>query len=427
MLSSGANLFPMSKIWKELIHLEIEENLVYHWYTSPEGFPTLQRAVKFFEWFAASEGNLNMAFNYGVCMTLGASQAAAIVFDFIAHKFSKSKVLLLGYNYPLFERLARHYGMAIKELISYEGCTTLPSPDKVEEELSKQRPQLLVITVPNNPSGEIYTASELVRILQSASCFGSLVIIDKVGEWSVSQDPWINIGKLIITMQLQSQVILINSFSKTDSVPGFRIGYLLASSEIIEHAAKYQLSSIMNPPTFPVLPVFFSLLSRCFFIKQRFQWNHYDNLFLLNLFYRVFEVTTAIMPLSMNEKIKELFSSKKFLYAYNQYVHDCLAKFSVIRSNYEYIQNRLGNYIGEQTKLQAGFNFLVKFEPFSGTEEDEICAKLFSQTGLAILTESAFCLNRPKGNFWIRISMAAPETDFQEAVEKLVHFLSTCE
>ena len=98
MLSGGANLFPMSSVWKELLQLEIASDMAYGWYTSPEGFPTLQRAVSMWENYAASEGMFPAEKPLGshVCITLGATQAVTAVFDYVSHSFRHKSVLLVG-------------------------------------------------------------------------------------------------------------------------------------------------------------------------------------------------------------------------------------------------------------------------------------------------------------------------------------------
>lgn len=429
MLSAGANMFPMSKVWKGLIQLELEEDLVYHWYTSQEGFPLLQRSARFYEHFIASEGNLesNCFTDYEICMTLGASQAAAIVFDYIAYHFSKPKVLLLGYNYPLFERLAKYYDMQIGEIICHESNKTLPSPDLVECKISASRPTLLVITIPNNPSGEIYDTKELSEIINSANRFGTLVLIDKVGELPISSDPFVNIGKVVNELQSWHQVIIINSFSKSDSVPGFRVGYVLAAPEVIAHAATYQLRDIMNPSTFPILPIFFTFLTRCLFLADKEKWKFNDKDSLLKLFFQIFNVTTAIPPLSILKKIETLLSPESFAESYDSYTNDLLEKTNLIQFNKDYVLAALKHFITETSQLEAGFNFLIKLRPFEGKEEDKVCADLFEKTGLAILTKSAFCntpCNQcPQENFWIRVSLASPQVQFHKAIDKFKSYL----
>ena len=431
MLSGGANLFPMSSVWKELLQLEISSDMAYGWYTSQEGFPTLQRAVSMWENYAASKGMFPAEKPLGshVCITLGATQAVAAIFDYIAHNFTHKSVLLVGLNYPLFERLARHYAFKIYELLNddRELSSTLPTAAQVTSFIRATRPTIVVLVTPNNPSGEQYSEEDLAHILREAAKIETLVLLDQVGQMLIAQDSWINIGEVIVQTDTQEQAIVVNSFSKSDGVPGFRIGYLLGPKRVALHAARYQLIATMNPPTVPVIPPFFSLLVRCAHVGDQLAWLKRTNRSSLLSFARhMFEVTTAIAPPDVLEEMNQRLSCKGFEKDYMRYCHFQEEIGRAIRQNHAYVFDRLGMYISHATDLQGGFNFLVELEPFSGKDEDEICKQLFDKTAVAILTESCFRVSpRRRKNFWIRMSLAAPQDKFVSAVDKLAKFVTS--
>ncbi len=429
MLSGGANLFPVSQIWKELLELEIGSDLAYGWYTSQEGVPTLQRAVSMWENYAASLGRFpeHKPLGSNVCMTLGASQAVAAVFDFVAHSHRRKTVLLLGHNYGLFERLAHHYDFAIHELLGEDdGATTsLPSADKVAHTIRTSRPAIIVLVVPNNPSGEQYNPEDISIILQEASCNGAIVLFDQVGQMPMAQDSWINIGEIVSRTGTQAHSVLVNSFSKSDAVPGFRIGYMLAPEIIARHASKYQLMSTMNPPTVPLIPPFFSLLARCVYSGEKFKWCPKGTREkMLSFALHMFEVTTAISPTHLIEEVSRRLSNEGFDRDYELYKAWHKEVGDAIRQNHSYVLERLTKYVTRTTNLRGGFNFLIELEPFENKDEDEICRTLFDKTAVAILTESCFRVSRRlRRNFWVRISLAAPPPRFQRAVDRLAEFI----
>ena len=430
MLSGGVNLFPMSSVWKGLISLEIENDLAYGWYTSQEGFPTLQRAVSMWENYAASLGRFptQKPLGNGVCMTLGASQAVAAVFDYVSSCYPKSKVLLAGFTYPLFERCARHYQLGLNELLAEDDQDnrTLPTSQQLVDEINSKRPMLVVLTVPSNPSGEQYTFDEFKQIFSTAAEKGVLLLVDQAGQMPIAQDSWVNIENAIAQSESQEHVVLVNSFSKTDAVPGLRVGYLMGPTRVIEHASKYQLISTMNPPTFPVLPPFFSLLARCVHTGERQGWASYsDRDKLLAFAQHMFEVTAAIVPRVVADEMRSLLSGEGFAAKYDQYCHEQRNVGKAIVDNRIYLEERLASYISRTTRLQGGINYLVELEPFIGKEEDAICQKVFESTAVAILTESCFRIShRQRKNFWVRMSLAAPTDRFQAAVDRLADFLS---
>ncbi|MHB8599618.1 MAG: pyridoxal phosphate-dependent aminotransferase [Ktedonobacteraceae bacterium] len=429
LLSSGVNNFPMPRVWKELLNLEIEYDLAYHWYTAPNGFFSLRRAAKVWEAFSASEGNLHSPLlSHAVFMTIGASHAVAGIFDFIAESYNNASALILGLNYPLFERLARQYKIALLEMVNQDkdSSSTLPDVDNVVQFIISQRPELTVIAQPNNPSGEVYTEADLTKIFSAANRTGTLVLVDAVGQLPLSFDPWINVNKVILDTQAQSQVILVNSFSKTDSVPGFRVGYMLVPLKIAQHVFRYQFNSIMNPQTVPVLPIFFSFLARCIFLGEHMGWmKNEDRIGILHFFQNLFQITVAIAPENLLHEVSQILSLEGFNLLYERYVQEQIGNYQSIQQNYGYLLNTLGKYISRHTNLQGGFNCLVEFEPFAGKDEDDVCRELFETTTLAILTESCFRIYRPENreNFWVRISLASPESHFQKAIDRFKRYL----
>lgn len=429
MLSGGANLFPVSPVWKKLLDLEISSDLAYGWYTSQEGFPTLQRAVSMWENYAASRGKFPEQKPLGshVCMTLGASQAVAAVFDYWASVGGSRRVMLVGLNYPLFERLAHHYGFTVHEMIDEGGGDrTLPLVDQIACSLQAGEPTLVVLVVPNNPSGETYDLGSISQILRAVIASESLVLFDQVGQMPVAQDRWLNLGDLIVQEGAQDNAVVVNSFSKSDGVPGFRLGYLLGPEKVAQHSAQYQLLSAMNPPTVPLLAPFFSLLSRCVYTGERLGWTmHAEREHILSFARHMLEVTTAISPPTFLEEMNRRLSEKGFECDFNQYVSHQEKIGRAIKENHAYVLDRLEKYVSRATPLQGGFNFLVKLEPFAGKDEDEVCRQLFDETSVAILTESCFRVSpRRLSNFWVRMSLSAPTDRFEMAVDRLTKFLA---
>jgi aspartate/methionine/tyrosine aminotransferase len=432
ILSGGVNLFPLSAVWKELIRLEIEANLAYGWYTPKEGFPTLQHAIGMWLNSLASAGQFPREKPLGghVRLTLGASQAASMVFDFVAHTRTERKVLLLGHNYSLFERLARHYGLQIRELLGeeFQEAGSLPPPGAVLTALRQWRPDLLLLVIPNNPSGELYSTEDLARILAVAQETGTLVLLDQVGQLPIAQDCSTHIEATVVRTQTQDNVVWINSFSKSDGIPGFRLGYLMAPERIARHAAYCQLHCMTNPPTFPILPVFFALVCRCVHTGTREGWMDSHRRARLLLFARrMFEVTTAVAPRIVLDEVCHRLSPEGFARHYEQYESHQQAVGHAIHENYHHLFDGLGRYISGSTRLQGGFNFLVELAPFEGKDEDEVCDRLFTATSVGILTESCFRVSRrTRKNFWIRVSLASPTLKFRNAVGRLTNFLKTC-
>jgi aspartate/methionine/tyrosine aminotransferase len=422
MLSSGANQLSMPAIWKESLKKEIDLDFLYQWYTSSTGFQTVKRAVETYENFLFSRGNIFFKSHTHACMTIGASQAA---FYSVAYLYSIgcNKMLFIGMNYPLYERVGKRYSFGMKECRSKATHRTTPTPEEINESIVEFEPDVLVFSYPNNPSGEKYSDCEFMKILNYASNHGAYCIIDCVCNMLLSAEEVTYPEPLIVDSGMLDRTIIVNSFSKTDSVPGFRIGYVLGNKALIDYVSTQQADCIMNPQTIPVIPIWVTLLFRCLHLSIRLEQTEKQRNIIVRYFKRLFFVTTAIAPRPIKEYIEELTGTHlqtKFL----EYEREMLQKEEVYLGNHNYACEKLREFITAATNMESGFNFLIKLKPMLRFSEIDICHNLLVETGIAILTESAFSLHESQeNNYWIRISLACPCDLFISTIDKLYDYL----
>lgn len=116
--------------------------------------------------------------------------------------------------------------------------------DLMERSLSP-RTRLIVVNSPNNPSGAVLDDEEFGRIaklcrdrdvyLLSDECY-SHFLYDGRKPFSIASH-----------QDLKSQIIIAGSVSKTYSMTGWRIGYVLALPEVVQAILKLQSHSTSNP------------------------------------------------------------------------------------------------------------------------------------------------------------------------------------
>lgn len=108
-----------------------------------------------------------------------------------------------------------------------------------KEELRKafeQRPKALILCHPSNPAGKVFTREELTYIAELAEEFDTYVITDEVYEHIVYEPyEYIYFASL---PGMRKRTICCSSLSKTYSITGWRIGYIIAPKEIIEVCKK---------------------------------------------------------------------------------------------------------------------------------------------------------------------------------------------
>ena len=100
----------------------------------------------------------------------------------------------------------------------------------------EQRPKALILCNPSNPSGKVFTRQELTQIGDLAKEFDAFVITDEVYEHIV-YPPHQHIC-LATLPGMKEHTIVCNSLSKTYSITGWRLGYLLGPARVVEAARK---------------------------------------------------------------------------------------------------------------------------------------------------------------------------------------------
>ena len=107
---------------------------------------------------------------------------------------------------------------------------------KVLEEAFKQNVKALVLCNPSNPCGKVFTYDELMEIAELAKKYDTFVITDEVYE-HILYAP--NKHVYMSTLPgMKERTIVCNSLSKTYSITGWRLGYVIANPEIIDRVKK---------------------------------------------------------------------------------------------------------------------------------------------------------------------------------------------
>ncbi|HCE44747.1 MAG TPA: aminotransferase [Lentisphaeria bacterium] len=108
-------------------------------------------------------------------------------------------------------------------------------PDELRRAF-KQGPKAIVLCNPSNPSGKVFTRNELGYIAELAKEFNTFVITDEVYEHIVYKP---HVHTYIASLPgMFERTISCSSLSKTYSITGWRLGYIIAPERIINEARK---------------------------------------------------------------------------------------------------------------------------------------------------------------------------------------------
>ncbi|MCU0849030.1 MAG: aminotransferase class I/II-fold pyridoxal phosphate-dependent enzyme [Spirochaetes bacterium] len=100
----------------------------------------------------------------------------------------------------------------------------------------KQKPKALILCNPSNPSGKVFTRDELELIAELAIKYDTFVITDEVYE-HIIYEPYKHVY-IASLPGMSDRTISCSSLSKTYSITGWRLGYIIAHPSIINGARK---------------------------------------------------------------------------------------------------------------------------------------------------------------------------------------------
>lgn len=146
--------------------------------------------------------------------------------------------------------------------VSYEPCVILTQgvpviiPLKAEndfrltaEELLEavtEKTKLLVLPFPNNPTGAIMTREDLEKIAKVCIEKDIVVVSDEIYSELTYDYEHVSIAEL---PGMKERTIVINGFSKSHAMTGWRLGYACGPAEIMEQMLKIHQFAIMCAPT----------------------------------------------------------------------------------------------------------------------------------------------------------------------------------
>ena len=99
-----------------------------------------------------------------------------------------------------------------------------------------RRTRAIILNTPNNPTGKVFTREELEFIAGLCQEFDALAITDEIYEHIV-YDGAVHVPILSLP-GMRERAVLVNSMSKTYSVTGWRVGWVLAAPDLTDSIRK---------------------------------------------------------------------------------------------------------------------------------------------------------------------------------------------
>lgn len=105
---------------------------------------------------------------------------------------------------------------------------------KAAQRIIQERPRLVFVCNPNNPTGVYLGLEEIEPLAEAVAVCGALLVIDEAYLSFVS-GPWDSMG-----LPAPDNVVLLRSMTKDYALTGLRLGYAIASENVIANLQAFQ-------------------------------------------------------------------------------------------------------------------------------------------------------------------------------------------
>ncbi len=209
-------------------------------YGPAQGFQDLRQAIA--DYFTGYNIDLNAE---NVLITVGGSEAIQFAFNVVSDPGEEIIIPEPFYtNYNGYESSANV--KIVPLTLNVADGFRLPPSEEIEAKISDKTKAILLCS-PNNPTGTVYTAEELDRIVNLAKQYDLFLIADEVYKEFVYDGAT---HKSILEYdEIRDRAIVIDSISKRFSCCGARIGALITRNQEVYQAALKFAQARLCPPT----------------------------------------------------------------------------------------------------------------------------------------------------------------------------------
>ncbi len=249
----------LEKQGRKIIHLEIgrpdfdtPEHIVEaaidalragkHHYSPNAGIPELRQAIsdKF-----SSEYNLEYNPQNEVVVSNGVAEGVYVAIHALLNP--GDEILIpdprwLNYDVDAFTNFVDPVNYTLLEDSGFQ-----PVPEEIEENITV-RTKMILVASPSNPTGGVTRKDVLERIAELAIKHDLLVLSDEIYEKIVY--PPAEHACIATFQDMRERTILLNGFSKFYSMTGWRLGYVLGPSELVNPILRYHQYMITSTNTF---------------------------------------------------------------------------------------------------------------------------------------------------------------------------------
>ncbi len=148
---------------------------------------------------------------------------------------------------PCFLTYPRQVVLAGGKLVWMPSTSDFKIDIEKTKELITDKTKMILLNFPSNPTGAVMTREELKEIVDLAVKHNLIILSDEVYEYYTFDDyKHVHVGSIEGAYE---RTLTVNTFSKTYAIPGWRMGYGVASTDLLKPIIEYHPWVIANATT----------------------------------------------------------------------------------------------------------------------------------------------------------------------------------
>lgn len=219
----------------------------YTFYSENAGLPSLREALA---GYYAEHHHVSLDPATEITVTASGVQALSVAIRCVIDPGDEA--LVLTPVWPNGPAAVLMYGGTVRELpMQLDGPGYRIDFDALERAITR-RTRLLLVTSPSNPLGWVAEPDEQARLLDVARQHGLWLLADEVYErlWYGQETPGTPAPSILRLATREDAVLVVQSFSKTYCMTGWRVGWLVGRRDAAVKAAQLNEYVVSHAPTF---------------------------------------------------------------------------------------------------------------------------------------------------------------------------------
>lgn len=216
-------------------------------YTETKGIPSLRSEIATYMKNRYKIKEINHDKN--IMVTPGAK--FGLFASLLSYLAPGDEIVVFSPSYPTFRAIPNAMKIKVREIPILRGSEIIPVDEILEDLKSKinENTRFFILNGPANPTGQVIYSSTLKGVWEICRKFDRIwFLVDDIYEQFIYPPATFESTSKFDPML--EKTIIVNGFSKSFCMTGFRLGYVVSNESVIEKLLKFQQNSVTCATSF---------------------------------------------------------------------------------------------------------------------------------------------------------------------------------